>query len=167
MSAVRYPDAGLDDRREASLSASNPFGCHTSHPEDSCGIDWPPERSTVAAHIQRGGAHGEVRNGREDFTHESESQTRSLAMRTALPTGTDVRRRIVQALHRNADLDARHIDVNVSGDVVTLTGAVGSWLQREAAGRGAASAPGIRSVENRIAVVPSEPHEIEPPDEIC
>jgi osmotically-inducible protein OsmY len=79
----------------------------------------------------------------------------------------DVRRRIVQALHRNADLDARHIDVKVSGDGVTLTGTVGSWSQRDAAERGAGSAPGIRTVDNRIAVVPVEPHEIEPPDEIC
>jgi osmotically-inducible protein OsmY len=79
----------------------------------------------------------------------------------------DVRRRIVQSLHRYADLDARHIDVAVTGDVVTLTGTVGSWSQREAAERGAGSAPGIRSVDNQIRVVPPEPHEFEPPDEIC
>jgi osmotically-inducible protein OsmY len=79
----------------------------------------------------------------------------------------DVRRRIVQSLHRNADLDARHIDVAVTGDVVTLTGTVGSWSQREAAERGAGSAPGIRTVDNQIRVVPAESHEFEPPDEIC
>lgn len=79
----------------------------------------------------------------------------------------DVRRRIVQSLHRNADLDARHIEVTVSGDVVTLTGTVGSWSQREAAERGAGSAPGIRRVDDQIRVVPPEPHEFEPPDEIC
>lgn len=79
----------------------------------------------------------------------------------------DVRRRIVQSLHRNADLDARHIDVVVAGDVVTLTGTVGSWSQYEAAERGAGSAPGIRQVDNQIRVVPLEPHEFEPPDEIC
>jgi osmotically-inducible protein OsmY len=79
----------------------------------------------------------------------------------------DVRRHIVQALHRNAELDARHIDVSVAGNVVTLTGSVGAWPQRDAAERGAGSAPGIQHVDNRIAVVPSEPHEFEPPDEIC
>lgn len=78
----------------------------------------------------------------------------------------DVRRHILHALHRNADVDARHIDVSVSDDVVTLTGSVGSWSQRDAAERGAGSAPGIRHVDNRIVVVPSEPHEFEPPDEI-
>jgi osmotically-inducible protein OsmY len=78
----------------------------------------------------------------------------------------DVRRRIVQSLHRNADLDARHVEVAVTGDVVTLTGTVGSWAQRDAAERGAGSAPGIRRVDNRLLVVPEEPHELEPPDEI-
>jgi len=78
----------------------------------------------------------------------------------------DVRRRIMQSLHRNADLDARHIEVAVTGDVVTLTGTVASWSQRDAAERGAGSAPGIRRVHNQILVVPAEPHEFDAPDEI-
>jgi osmotically-inducible protein OsmY len=64
----------------------------------------------------------------------------------------DVRHRIVRALHQNADVDARHVNVDVSGSTVTLTGTVGSWLQRESAERAAASAPGIATVENRILV---------------
>src|SRR5262249_19123688 len=69
----------------------------------------------------------------------------------------DVRHRIVEALHRNADVDAHHIVVTVSDHVATLTGRVGSWLQRESAERAAASAPGIASVEDQIRVVPDEP----------
>ena len=64
----------------------------------------------------------------------------------------DVRHRIVQALHQNADVDARHISVGVSGDTATLIGTVGTWLQRESAERAAANAPGIGQVENRILV---------------
>jgi osmotically-inducible protein OsmY len=83
-------------------------------------------------------------------------------------TQRDVRRRIVQALHRNADLDARHIDVAIGDDdSVILTGSVKSWSEREAAELAAGSAPGIRRVENRIIIEPSEPHEVEPPDELC
>ena len=78
-----------------------------------------------------------------------------------------VQRRIVRALHRNADLDARHMSVIVSDDVVTLKGTVGSWMQRDAAERAAGSAPGIRRVDNEIVVEPREPHGFEPPDEIC
>jgi len=71
-------------------------------------------------------------------------------------TQRDVRRRIVQALHRRADVDARHIQVAVESDVVMLTGAVRSWSQRDAAEDAARRAPGIRRVDNQIFVVPRE-----------
>jgi osmotically-inducible protein OsmY len=79
----------------------------------------------------------------------------------------DIRRRIVQALHRNAEADARSIDVAIDDDIVILTGTAPSGFQREAAERAAASAPGIRWVDNRLVVEPPEPIEFEPPDEIC
>jgi osmotically-inducible protein OsmY len=75
----------------------------------------------------------------------------------------DVRHRIVEALHRNANLDSRNISISVSGDTATLTGTVGSWLQRESAERAAFDAPGIVHVDNRIAVEP-RPSDI---DELC
>ena len=74
----------------------------------------------------------------------------------------DVRHRIVQALHRSADLDARHVAIDVSGGVATLSGSVTTWQQRETAERAAASAPGIIRVKNEIFVEP-----LEPVDEIC
>lgn len=79
----------------------------------------------------------------------------------------DVQRRIVRALHRNADIDVQHIAVTVTDDTVILTGTVSSWMQYDAAERAAGSAPGITRVDNQIVVVPAEPHELEPPDEIC
>jgi osmotically-inducible protein OsmY len=79
----------------------------------------------------------------------------------------DVHHRIVRALHHNADLDAGHISVTVSDDVVTLRGTVGSWMQRDAAERAAGSAPGITRVDDEIVVVPPEPQKLEPPDDIC
>ena len=74
----------------------------------------------------------------------------------------NVRHRIVEAFHRNANLDARHVTAHAAGDVVTLTGRVGTWLQREIAERAAADAPGIRRVDNQITVEPSADE-----DEIC
>lgn len=79
----------------------------------------------------------------------------------------DVRRRIVASLHHHADLDARQIRVVANDSTVILEGTVGTWSQRDAAERAAGSAPGVTHVENRIVVVPAEPHELEPPDEIC
>ncbi len=66
----------------------------------------------------------------------------------------NVRHRIDEAFHRNANLDARHVTAHAAGDVVTLTGHVGTWLQREIAERAAADAPGIRRVDNQITVEP-------------
>lgn len=77
----------------------------------------------------------------------------------------DVRHRIVEALHRNANLDARHITVAVTGDKATLTGTVGSWLQRESAERAAADAPGITRVVNDIVVEPPALEAV--PDDLC
>jgi osmotically-inducible protein OsmY len=88
----------------------------------------------------------------------------SVAPRAAL---RDVRHRIVKALHQNADVDARHITVTVSGDTATLTGAVGTWPQRESAERAAANAPGIAQVDNRIIVQSFHDSKMDDWDEIC
>jgi len=78
----------------------------------------------------------------------------------------DVRHRIVRALQHNAEVDARHIKVTVAHDCATLIGTVGSWLEREAAERAAANAPGITRIDNRIAVVPP-PWSESDADELC
>jgi osmotically-inducible protein OsmY len=68
----------------------------------------------------------------------------------------EVKRRIVQALHRAADVDARHVQVAVDGGVVTLTGMVRSWPQRDAAEAAASRAPGVRRIDNQLFVVPRD-----------
>ena len=79
---------------------------------------------------------------------------------------SDVQHRIIRALRRETALDARGIDVDVSGSTVILMGAVRSWHEREAAERAAMHAPGITRVDNRITVVwPGDPVDVE--DEIC
>jgi osmotically-inducible protein OsmY len=79
----------------------------------------------------------------------------------------DVRRRIVQALHRSADIDASHITVTVSDGVASLVGTTRTWAQRTAAAHAAAAAPGIIMVDNQIVVdSPDHPFD-ERLDEIC
>jgi osmotically-inducible protein OsmY len=77
----------------------------------------------------------------------------------------DVQHRIIEALHHNANVDARHIAVKITGDTAELTGTVGTWLQRETAERAAANAPGIRYVHNNLAVMPPQVDTAE--DELC
>jgi osmotically-inducible protein OsmY len=79
----------------------------------------------------------------------------------------DVKRRIVRTLHQNADVDARHIHVAVTGETATLTGVARTWLQREAAEVAASGAPGIVHVDNQIVVEPSSDRTPDDVDDIC
>ena len=81
--------------------------------------------------------------------------------------GTDVRKRIVRALHRHADIDASQINVTISDGTAALTGTVGSWLQHQAAELAAASAPCVHTVDNRLLIVPPSRPWHEEADEIC
>ncbi len=65
-------------------------------------------------------------------------------------TPTDLKRKIEDALLRNAKFDASRISVEVQGSKAILKGAVRSWAEREEAEREAWSAPGIIEVDNRI-----------------
>lgn len=133
-------------------------------------------RSTIPESVQAAVHHGYVTlTGRVDWMFQKEDAEKavrhirgvrhvwnhiSIAPRAV---ERDVRHRIVEALHRNANVDARHVTVSVVGDKVVLAGTVGTWLQRESAGRAAADAPGIAVVDNQITVEPQHTDI----DEVC
>jgi osmotically-inducible protein OsmY len=70
------------------------------------------------------------------------------------PSPEELKRRIEEALVRNAETDARRITVFVEDGKVILSGTVHAWWEKEEAERVAWSAPGIVSVDNRIIVQP-------------
>ena len=70
------------------------------------------------------------------------------------PTPADLRTRIESALKRSAEVDARRISIAVENGKVTLTGNVHSWFERTQADKAAWAAPGVREVDDRIAVMP-------------
>jgi osmotically-inducible protein OsmY len=79
----------------------------------------------------------------------------------------DVKRRIVQALHRAADVEADQITVDVGDGVARLSGTVHTWAERDAATTAAAAAPGIIMVDNQLVVEPRPRSLDEVPDEYC
>lgn len=64
----------------------------------------------------------------------------------------DVSQRIKDALRRQAELDARMIEVETTGSAVTLHGTVHSWAERRQAEQAAWSAPGVTRVDDRLVV---------------
>jgi osmotically-inducible protein OsmY len=64
----------------------------------------------------------------------------------------ELKRKIEDALVRNAQTDAERINVDVQGSKVVLTGMVHSWAEKREAERVAWMAPGVTSVDNRISV---------------
>lgn len=68
-------------------------------------------------------------------------------------SASDVKKRIEDALKRNAEIEARTIRVDVlDGGKVRLEGRVHAWSERSAVERAAWSAPGVNLVEDRITI---------------
>jgi osmotically-inducible protein OsmY len=67
-------------------------------------------------------------------------------------TASELKKKIEEALVRNAQIDASRITVEVQGTKAILKGTVRSWAEKEEAERVAWLAPGITSVENRITL---------------
>jgi osmotically-inducible protein OsmY len=65
---------------------------------------------------------------------------------------TDVKKSIVDALKRNADVEAGAIRINVDGGKVTLEGKVKAWYERNLVEHAAWSVPGVRTVEDHLTI---------------
>lgn len=75
----------------------------------------------------------------------------------SLRNDAEVRQDVLEALTRDARVDARQIAVEVAGQVVTLRGSVGSNYAKRAATDLARQIKGVRDVRNELGVTNPEP----------
>ena len=120
--------------------------------------------------IPRDAVHVKVEQGRVSLTGQVEwDYQRSMAYSTVhnligvlgVANGVTVKPRVTMisveksirdALARQAEREAKGIEVSVNGTQVTLHGKVHSWAERQAAQGAAWSAPGVGSVVNALTV---------------
>jgi osmotically-inducible protein OsmY len=108
---------------------------------------WVPFEGEVDWHFQREVAEADVRKLSGVL-----GATNIIAIKQAVQTA-DVRKRIEDALKRRAEVEATKISINVLGNgAVKLEGKVDSWDERRAVKRAAWSAPGVRTVDDRISI---------------
>lgn len=67
---------------------------------------------------------------------------------------SDIEKNIHDALVRQAEREAKHLQILVDGSQVTLRGKVHSWTERRATQGAAWAAPGVANVVNELTVEP-------------
>jgi osmotically-inducible protein OsmY len=149
---VRLDDGLQRTDSDIALAAVNGLTWNTRVPAERIAVTvsqgWVTLKGEVEWNYQRDTAGGVVRD-----LAGVVGVTNAITVRPKVSIA-DVEAKIQAAFQRSAELDARRIGVGVSDGKVILTGNVGSWTEREVARRAAWSAPGVREVDDRLAIVP-------------
>ena len=149
---VRLPGALERSDTDIAQAAVNTLTWNTQVPSDRVTVavsdGWVTLRGTVDWQYQKDAAERGVRNltGVRGITND-------MTVGPRVQPG-DVQARIEAALRRNAEIDARRINVSVADGRITLSGNVHSSAERDEARRAAWAAPGVTAVEDLMAVVP-------------
>jgi osmotically-inducible protein OsmY len=147
---VRYPSDKHNADSEIARRAVNIINWNAQVPEDSVTVKvekgWVTLTGTVDWHYQKDAAESAVRK-----LSGVVGVTNLIGLKPKL-AGSDVKQKILDALKRNADLEANAIRIDVVGDKVKLEGKVRAWYERDLVERAAWSVPGVHAVEDRLAL---------------
>ena len=121
-------------------------------------------KSPVKAAVSK---HRVTLSGDVDWNYQRDAASRAVAslpgvtgidnMITIKPSlrfiASEATSRIMNALVRNAQVDAKNVHVNVAGSEIQLSGTVHSWAESRQAGHAAWATPGVTDVRNDLRVV--------------
>jgi osmotically-inducible protein OsmY len=145
---VRLPSSSERSDTEVAAAAARALEWDTSIPEGKVKVTvskgWVTLNGEVEWQYQKEDAERVVRrlSGVKGVTNLITVKPRT--------TATELKKKIEDALVRNAQVDADNIRVDVIGNKAILKGKVRAWAERQEAERVAWSAPGIMSVDNQI-----------------
>lgn len=100
-------------------------------------VAWDFQRTAAARAIQKLPGIRQITNG---ITLKSRAQA------------GDIHTRIRDALERQGQIDAAHIQVSIDGGEVRLTGHVNSWPERSVIEHAVWGAPGVHAVDNQTTI---------------
>lgn len=147
---VRYPNASRTSDDQIAERAVNILAWDTQLPDGVIHVrvtkGFVTLTGTVEWQYQRAAAEAAVRrlSGVVGVSNLIELRPQARAV--------DVRKKILDALKRAAELESSGIEVDVADGKVTLHGRAKTWSERNLIERAAWSAPGVRMVEDRITL---------------
>ncbi len=147
---VRYPSDKTVSDTDIAQRISNIIEWNTSIPRDAITAEVRDGFVTLSGEVdwnyQREVARNQIANVRGVT---AVSNLINVKPRVA---EADVSKEINRALHRNADLEASHVKVDVSGGKVTLSGNVKAWHERKLVEDAVWAAPGVTQVVDNLRV---------------
>lgn len=148
---VRFPEEKKIADDEIAKRAADILDWDTTVPRGAIEVTvrdgWVTLAGDVNWEFQRKAAEDDVRKLSGIF-----GLTNNIAIKPQIEAG-DVKRKIEDALKRHAQVEAQAIYVTVrEGDKVVLEGKVNNLEERNAVQNAAWSAPGVRSVEDRLVI---------------
>ena len=151
---VRLPDDAKRSDTDIAAAVVQTLRNNTLVPDDRIKVTvdkgWLMLEGTVDYHYQRNVAENAVRDlGGVRCVTNAISVTPRVKV-----TPSNLKKEIYAAFHRNADLDARRVGIDVHDGKVTLHGNVHSWAERREALRAAWATDGVGEVEDRLTVTP-------------
>jgi osmotically-inducible protein OsmY len=149
---VKLPGSYERSDSDIAHAAVNALRWHSELPNDAVQVKLVNGHLTLQGEVdreyQKRGAENAVR-----YLMGVKSVTNLITLRS-MATPADIKQRIRDSLKRQAELDADHVSVEVTGSRIMLRGTVSSLAERRQAERAVWSAPGVATIENNLVVSP-------------